>query len=179
MKKTTPTQKKKPNTQTPKEFVIDWMKTFVEQSHPAFGDMPPCPFARQARIRDKVQFKTLTDMEPDSNIWTEISNTDFDKLDVLVVICPAKRFKPHAAHKICRQLNKTFWEQDIVVLDDHPAYKEKVAGVSMSNGKYLLYLVQRRSKLNKFSNTLKKTSDYYNNWSEKELDDVVNWRDPK
>ena len=155
------------------------MTTFVEVPHPAFGNMPPCPYARQARLRDKIDFYQLHDNEPDSNIWTRISNTDFNKLDVLVVICPSTRFSAHEAHKTCRKLNKTFWDDDIVVLEDHPLHKEKVAGVAMSNGKYCLFLVQKRSKLTKFSNTLKKTSDYYKNWKKKELDDVVNWRDPK
>lgn len=164
---------------SPREFVIDWMKTFVEVPHPAFGGMPPCPYAQRARIKNKVQFYTLSDDEPDSNIWTGISNTDFDKVDVLVVICPATRFTANQAQRVREQLNKTFWEDDIVVLEDHPKQNEIVAGVAMSNGKYCLYLVQKRSKLNRFSETLKKTSDYYKNWTAKQLDEVVTWRDPK
>jgi hypothetical protein len=179
---TTPKIPKKPTSnnseQSPEEFVIEWMKTFVEVPHPAFGGMPPCPYAQQARIKNKVQFYTLADGEPDSNIWTRISDTNFDKVDVLVVISPATRFTADQAHEMRQQLNDTFLDDDIVVLEDHPKQNEIVAGVAMSNGKYCLYLVQKRSKLNRFSNALKKTSDYYKNWTAEQLDEVVNWRDP-
>ena len=73
-------------------------------------------------------------------------------------------------------MNHTFRRDDIVVLEDHPDYKEKIGSVSMSNGRYCLMFVQKKSKLNQFSNILKQTTDYYKNWTQAELDDVVTWR---
>ena len=51
-----------------------------------FADYPPCPYAKQARLAGKVEFVELTDMEPDSNIWTSIDHFDFNNKDVLVII---------------------------------------------------------------------------------------------
>ena len=64
------TQKKTKN--NPTEEVIKWVKEFVEVPHPVFADMPPCPYAKQARLDGKVEFKEVTDMEPDSNLWVYI-----------------------------------------------------------------------------------------------------------
>jgi hypothetical protein len=69
-------------------------------------------------------------------------------------------------------------KKDIVVLEDHPKIKEQVKGVSLSNGKYILLLAQRLSKLNRFSRQLTNTN-YYNNWTKKHLAEVVKWRDQK
>jgi hypothetical protein len=49
----------------------------------------------------------------------------------------------------------------------------------MSNGRYCILFAQRLSRMNRFSRQLKKTSDYYDYWSQSELEDVVTWRDPK
>lgn len=73
-------------------------------------------------------------------------------------------------------MNKLFADDDKVVLEDHPDYNEKIGNIDMSNGRYCLLFVQKKSKLNKFSNILSKTTDYYKNWSEKEMDDIVTWR---
>jgi hypothetical protein len=163
-------------TQTPKEYITSWLKTFVEVPHPYFNDLPPCPYAKQARLKNKVRMVWISDAEPDSNFWTHIENTDFDQYDVLVLITNRSRWSCNEAYNVRCELNKTFDRKDIVVLEDHPDYKEKVGPVDMSNGRYCLLLVQRKSKLNNFSDILKRTTKYYENWSKKELDDVVNWR---
>ena len=67
-------------------------------------------------------------------------------------------------------------KQDIVVLEDHPQTKESVKGVSLNNGRYILLLAQRLSKLNRFSDQLRNTK-YYDNWTKKHLHDVRDWRD--
>ena len=37
------------------ESITNWMETFVEVPHPAFGNMPVCPYARQFRLANKVK----------------------------------------------------------------------------------------------------------------------------
>ena len=80
--------------------------------------------------------------------------------------------------KIAAQLNSVYMNKDIVVLEDHPKIKEVIKGVSLSNGRYILLLAQRLSKLNRFSKQLTNTK-YYKNWTKKHLADVVKWRDQK
>ena len=161
---------------SPKQYITNWLKTFVEVPHPVFGDFPPCPFAQKARLEDKILFRTIAEEEPDSNFWTWIERHDFKKYEVLCMILPGTRWKPDYTKKIAVQLNSVYMKKDIVVLEDHPKIKEQVQGISLNNGRYILLLAQQLSKLNKFSNQLKKTN-YYSNWTQKHLKDVRDWRD--
>ena len=100
---------------------------------------------------------------------------------MLIVIADLKRWTWREAYEIRCELNRTFHDNDIVVLEDHPDYGEKIGNVDMSNGRYCLLFAQRRSKLNHFADVLAETTDYYKNWTQAELDDIVTWRhrDPK
>ena len=170
------TQKKTKN--NPTEEVIKWVKEFVEVPHPVFADMPPCPYAKQARLDGKVEFKEVTDMEPDSNLWVYIDRFDFDKKDVLVLIMDLKRWKPQYTRKVAEQLNEAFKHKNIVVLEDHPKLVEKVKDVVLNQGKYILMFCQNRIKLKTFSDRLQET-DYYKNWSSTYLKQVTgSWRHP-
>ena len=73
-------------------------------------------------------------------------------------------------------VNKNYlMPMNLLALEDHPQAEENVNGVIMNNGKYPIVLMQRLSKIQNFSNILKKQG-YYDVWSEENLDDVVNWR---
>ena len=168
-------QKTKSN---PREEVIQWVKEFVEVPHPMFADYPPCPYAKQARMQGKVDFRELTDMEPDSNIWCNIDHFDFDNKDVLVIIADAKRWTPHYTQKLASQLNGTYANRDLLIMEDHPSLVEKVKDVKLNQGKYTLLLVQSRTKLKRFADILDK-SDYYRNWSKGYRESVTGtWRHP-
>jgi hypothetical protein len=74
-------------------------------------------------------------------------------------------------------LNQAFMPRDVVILEDHPKIKEKVKTVKLNNGEYILFLVQRLSKLNRYSKMLEK-GPYYKNWSKSYLQSVKGFRDP-
>jgi hypothetical protein len=157
------------------EYITRWMKEFVEQEHPVFAGLPACPYARQARLSGRVRMIHITSAEPDSNCWQHISNTDFDKNDALVLILDPKRWTLKYTHDVVDQLNSVFMPRDVVVLEDHPKQKEEINGVIVNNGRYTLLLCQRLSTLNRFSEILKKKG-YYDQWSKKNIADVVTWR---
>jgi len=157
------------------EYITRWMKEFVEQEHPVFAGLPACPYARQARLSGRVKMIHMTSAEPDSNCWQHISNTDFDKNDALVLILDPKRWTLKYTHDVVDQLNSVFMPRDVVVLEDHPKQKEEINGVIVNNGRYTLLLCQRLSTLNRFSEILKKKG-YYDQWSKKNIADVVTWR---
>ena len=142
-----------------------------------FAGYPPCPYAKQARMEGKVEFRELTDMEPDSNIWVSIDHFDFDKKDVLVLIAEPDQYTAKETVEIADKLNQAFMPRDVVILEDHPKIREKVKTVKLNNGNYILFLAQRLSKLNKFSKMLEK-GPYYRNWSKSYLKEVKGFRDP-
>ena len=68
--------------------------------------------------------------------------------------------------------------RDIVILEDHPAIKESVKGVTLNNGEFILFLAQSLSKLNHFSRVLE-SGPYYKNWSKAYLESVKGFREQK
>ena len=168
-------QKSKKSKNQATKFIKNWLKTFVEVPHPVFAGMPPCPFARQARLQNKIKFQYYPSPAVWMDMYVDIVRCDFDKFDVLAMIIDADQFSAKETKRIAKDLNKEFKEDDLVILEDHPDIPEKVKQVSLNNGKYILFLAQRLSKLTRFSNQLKNTK-YYKNWTKAHLKDVVNWR---
>ena len=68
-----------------------------------------------------------------------------------------------------------YMPKDVVVLEDHPKIKESVKNVKLNNGHYILFLVQKLSKLNKYSEMLEK-GPYYDNWSKSYKKSVKDFR---
>ena len=74
-----------------------------------------------------------------------------------------------------KELNDKYKSKDLVALEDHPMDPEEIDGVRMNHGDLILVVIQRLSKINKHSEMLK-GGEYYDKWSQENLDDVVNWR---
>ena len=55
------------------ESIVKWMETFVEKPHPTFGNMPPCPYARQFRLQNKVNI-----VECKNVVWDDCKNLLLD-----------------------------------------------------------------------------------------------------
>lgn len=160
---------------TPTQQIKDWIEDFVTQPNPVFGDLPPCPFARKAILDGKVEFRELDGAADYGTLYAHIYDFDFEQKDVLVLIAGAKQFTAKQTKKLAKDLNTYYMPRDVVVLEDHPDIEESIAGVKLNNGMQTLFLVQRLSKLNKFSDILK-AGPYYKNWPKKNLKDVVTWR---
>ena len=166
------------NKQTPTQAIKTWIKDFVTKPNAVFGDLPPCPFAQKAMIDNKVEFVELNATADWKTIYQLIWNTDFDEKDVLCVIADPKQFNPQETTSMAEVLNERFMPRDVVILEDHPDIDERVKHVKLNNGEYILFLAQRLSKLNKFSQMLEK-GPYYRNWSRTYLESVKGFRDPK
>jgi len=157
------------------EYITKWMQEFVEKEHPVFAGLPPCPYARRARLQGRVRMIHMTAAEPDSNCWHHIEHTNFDETDALILILDPRRWTLKYTHDVVYQLNSVFMPRDVVVLEDHPRQREEISGVVVNNGLYILLLCQRLSTLNRFSEVLKKKG-YYDHWSNENIADVVTWR---
>ena len=171
------TRRKKKN---PTQTIKNWIKDFVTRPNPVFGDLPPCPFAQKAIVDGKVEFVELDGVAEFVTIASHIWHFDFDKKDVLCMIAEPDHFTKKETVEIANMLNEIFRfkQMDVVVLEDHPKIKESVRGVKLNNGKYILFLAQRLSKLNKFAKMLEK-GPYYRNWCKSYLESVKGFRERK
>jgi len=163
--------------------LITWLKTFVERPNSLLGDWAPCPYARQARVNNKIQIEIsetpLLEAAVKDNLFLldedPIDGTEPEK-DVLVICFDHKDITPDELREFVEKLNQDLMPKDYVILEDHPEEADdQINSVDMHFNKCGLLLVQRLSKLNDASETLKQKG-YYDNWSDHELEYVVNWR---
>jgi hypothetical protein len=156
-----------------KEQLSEWMVNFIEKPNSLLGNWAPCPYARQARIANKieVQFTEVSSM-------FETINEQLSKLehkDVIIICFDHKRISPEFLQEFVVGTNTMLMKNDYVILEDHPNTPEYVNGVKMNFGHCGLLLLQKLSKLTDASNLLKEKG-YYDVWSKHNLNDVVNWR---
>ena len=155
------------------ESILTWMETFVEKPHPSFGNMPPCPYARQFRLQNKISI-----IEVQTAIWDETRyqmNNWTDEWEAVILASTRREISHGLLSEKILQLNRHFRAKDLVALEDHPDSVEIIDGVSMNHGSLVLVVIQRLKQLNKFSSHLQKTK-YYERWSKENLDEVVSWR---
>lgn len=164
-----------------RERVRTWIEAFLSVPHPQFGGMPPCPFSRQAWLDDRVDVRLFAwdDLDPLlcelTQTWRDRHRTR-DRYDVIIFACTSESLDPHALDRRVQQLNPHLAAADLVALVDCPANPATtVSHTTTSNRRYNLVLVQRLSHLQAASDRLFQT-DYYQNWSERDFENLVNWR---
>ena len=164
--------------QTPTQKIQNWINNFVSQPNAVFGNLPPCPFARKAIVDNKVEFQEMIGTTDYATLYQTVFNFEWDNKDVLCMILPPNHFSSQQTVNIAHDLNSYFMRRDIVILEDHPAIKESVKGVTLNNGEFILFLAQSLSKLNHFSRVLE-SGPYYKNWSKAYLESVKGFREQK
>ncbi len=165
----------RPKNQTPTQVIQKWISEFVTKPNPVFGDLPPCPFAQKAIIQDKVQFLELNSITTYNTLYQHIWHFNFEEKDVLCMIAQPDQFTAKETVDLAQELNEFFMTKDVVILEDHPRIAERVKDVKLNNGKYILFLAQSLSKLNRFSKMLE-SGPYYKNWSRSYLESVKGFR---
>jgi len=149
----------------------DWM-SFIQLPRPELGGFAICPYAKQAILQ-----KSYDVINVDINsIYNVLEDVDFTKNNIIIL-----NFDDYESYDVeylidyTKQLNEKYKSEDIVVLDNDPRDLMIVNGVTTSYEHGYLWIVQSLSDLTKKSSALQKTN-YYNYWSQKQLDDVVTWR---
>jgi hypothetical protein len=156
-----------------KEKLINWIINFLEVPNQQLNNWAPCPFARQARIKDNISYKFCTLAE-----FTDVLRESIyilEQKDVVVICFDHTHIDPLTLQKWVEDKNKMLKPAGYVILEDHPNALEFVNGVKMNFGYCGLLLMQKLDKLNIASEQLR-NKGYYDIWSKDELDSVVTWR---
>lgn len=157
--------------------VTNWITGFVENPHPLLNGWAPCPYARAARLQNRVRIDV--GVAP----WLDIRQISWYRmrdLDVVVKIYdpaewPLDRFRSEWQTAQAEFLAAC----DLICLEDHPADAESVNGVVMNQGTWALLLIQSRSQLDQAADQLA-SKDYYRAWNEDYLKLVFQGRrDPR
>jgi hypothetical protein len=152
-----------------REKLNHWLIEFVEKPNSLLNNWPPCPYARQARLTNKIHIVFDSPLE----IVTYIPF--LDNYDVVVLCFDHTEFPVSQVELFTRHVNSVLIHKDYVVLEDHPDAEELINGVQMNFGECGLMILQKLSKLNNAADQLREKG-YYDSWSKENLQDVVNWR---
>lgn len=150
-----------------------WMAEVVETPNPALGNWAPCPYARQARVNNKIEivFCKVSDLH----------NTLHDSLLLLdnkevVVICfDHKDIGPTEIQEFRQSVNNTLMPNNYVVLEGHPDLPEYVSGIRLNFDACATLIVQKLDALTAAADKLQ-VKGYYDHWDSTALDNIVNWR---
>lgn len=165
------------NIEQVKQDIEQWMINFVEVPHPALGGWPPCPFARQARI--KRSFEVYLGSDPYFDLKNRARYGMGNKEVVIYVYNPQEWTHELFAASIESANREHLLPRDILALEDHPADVENVNGVVMNQGKYAMALVQSLSDLNTKAKQMA-AKGFYDSWPEDYLQALFHHRqDPR
>ena len=162
------------NQQQVTEDVKAWIAEFVTKPNPLLQNLPPCPYAKQAILEDKVQIVVPTEGTVSYAIQHALTNFDHN-MDLVMLVFDAHHYDADMFADVVAKANDTI-DKNFVLLDDHPGNEENINGVKMNNGDYAIVFVQKTDKLDEGHRYLSEHTDYYDVWSQENLDDVVTWR---
>jgi hypothetical protein len=159
-----------------KQQLHDWMINFVEKPNPKLGDWAPCPYARKARIENKIVILFADADKLEEAVEAALPMLeDNEKVEAFGVCFDHTKITPQDLEYRMAKFNAELMPRNFVILEDHPDNNELVAGVRMNFDGCGLLLVQYLTQLNDAAAKLK-DKGYYDVWSEENLDFVVNWR---
>lgn len=152
-----------------KEKLHQWLIDFVEKPNLLLNNWPPCPYARQARLNNKIHIVF------DSPLKIADYVNVLDEYEVVVLCFDHNEFSASQIQLFTKHINDVLLWKDYVVLEDHPDSEELINGVKMNFGECGLMVLQKLSKLNAAADQLR-DKGYYDTWSKESLDEVVDWR---
>jgi len=160
-----------------KQDIESWIENFVEVPHPALGGFPPCPFARQARM--KRTFEVYLGSDPYYDLKNR-ARWGMDNREVIIYAYDSAEWSHELFSTSIESANiEHLLRADMLALEDHPADIENVNGVIMNQGKYALALVQCLSDLNTKAKQMA-SKGFYHNWPEEYLQGLFHHRqDPR
>jgi len=160
-----------------KQDIESWIENFVEVPHPALGGFPPCPFARQARM--KRTFEVYLGSDPYYDLKNR-ARWGMDNREVIIYAYDSAEWSHELFSTSIESANiEHLLRADMLALEDHPADIENVNGVIMNQGKYALALVQCLSDLNIKAKQMA-SKGFYHGWPEEYLQGLFHHRqDPR
>jgi hypothetical protein len=155
--------------------ITAWIVDFVEKPTPLLNGWAPCPYARQARVNNRV------DIRPGCfNPIDDLKHITMGNYDVIAYVYGPERWPADEFNKLVKIANMVHLStQGLIALADHPDDVESVKGVVMNQGTYAIVFVQDLAKLNESAQQLG-SKGFYHSWPEEYLSVLFEGRqDPR
>jgi hypothetical protein len=152
------------NFEQAKKDIEQWIVEFVEKPNPLLNGWAPCPYARQARLNDRVEIR-----QGCFNPIDDLKHITMADRDVIAYVYDCKRWSADEFNELVKIANMVHLSaQGLIALADHPDDVELVNGVAMNQGTYAIVFVQDITKLNHFAKILG-DKGFYDGWDEEYL----------
>jgi len=150
------------------EEIMQWSTDALEKPSPYFNNLPPCPYARKALLRNKV---SIVFKHEDSYqvLYSCMSQYD-DTFDLIIIVDLCNNKTSDQFHEYFDDLNEVisqgmFIDKDIWVMgfhpDDEPSdFVEDIEFDYEIDTEYCMIFVQRLSKLQEAADKLDKRGYY-------------------
>jgi hypothetical protein len=149
-----------------KASVVKWLSEFVELPHPALHNFPVCPYAKRARLDNKIDFRI--GINPYNDL-VSLAHSGLTGFDVVIFIYDPAEYAGEAFTSIISLANKiVLKEKGLISLSDHPMVKEEALGINFNQGEYALSVCAEVSGLNSGAKSLH-AQGYYDGWPEEYL----------
>lgn len=142
-----------------KKDIESWLVNFVEVQNPKLNNWAPCPFAKEAREKEKITYTFVSQEHYFEFLKKEVLSFD-SKENVHVIGTYPNSLEINDIKSFKDEMRQTLVERDVWVLFDHPHVTETVRNISFNNGKYVLAIIQSLSKLNDAAQKLMKMGYY-------------------
>ena len=111
-------------------YIKKWLDEFVTQPNPLLNNFPPCPYAQQAILDNKVEYEVA---DIDINLYLIKKAKQWDeKIDVCVIFVPD--IATGELSSLVKSTNEIYlMEDNFVALEDHPDDEENINGVIMKS----------------------------------------------
>ena len=156
-----------------------WIENFLSVNNPTFNNLPPCPFAKQAMLDNKihcVEIKPIDHLSMHDYFTAELENFSYHwpkGKEVVIIACDPKYISSTELSLAVELANNKFLhKRGYIALEDHPDELEQVNDVVLNNGIYAIAFLQDKQKLNTARRALHK-QNYYINWDEEYYADVL------
>ena len=157
--------------------MIQYLESVLEKPHSIFGGLPICPFAKRARLQNKILYQVLPlrAVEPALNAELMHAIEEFytrNCYDVMLVISPdVTALSVNQVAQLVANLNERLAPLKLVVFGGHPADDFNIQGVRTRQEPYINLTVQPIERLRAASKQLEETK-YYQNWSLENLQHI-------
>ncbi len=165
----TDTKKRKAKTIT--EDIISWSKDFIELPNKHLGNVPACPYAKRARLNNKLRIielhKSDTLLE---TIVYECQNIKKFNKQITIIGCDDLFYTADELNNFIHAFNHIFVPKDVYLMCFHPEDEEEDEPVTfledtdwVPDNEFLMVLIQPFEELEKASANLDKIG-FYRSW---------------
>jgi hypothetical protein len=162
--------------QEAKQDILNWLRDFVEKPNTLLNGWPPCPYAKEARLKNRVNVIVAQKDQILETLENEAQKVQSSLFDVsIIALVPDDFLSIAETKKLTLDFRKKWTSEDIYLLKDHPEDQEFSGALKMNHGKLQLFFLQKLSALEKASEDLL-AAGYYDNWDPEYFERVVGAR---